>query len=109
MSFRPPQSLTHPASVESGFNVLEYELRAERANSLGRSGLKAEAALAELKAWDANRHSAEQREQLLDKSIDAVWEFFVQREICGFRNGRDVIQRYGVPDEVMVRLGSRRR
>ncbi|MDM9626931.1 hypothetical protein QTL95_13575 [Rhizobium sp. S152] len=106
MSFRPPQSLTHPASVENGFNVLEYELNAERANSLGRSGLKAEAALAELKAWESGKDSAEHRDQLLRKATDAVWELFVQREICGLRNGRDFVQRYGVPDEVMARLGS---
>ncbi len=106
MSFRPPQSLREPFSVESGLNVLEYELRAERANSLGRSGLKAEAALADLKAWNEQRHGREQREALLKKAAAAVWDLFVQREICGLRNSRDVIQRYAIPDEVLVRLGS---
>ena len=106
MSFRPPQSLREPFSVESGFNVLEYELRAERANSLGLIGLKAEAALSDLNAWDEKRHSHEQRDVLVKKAADAVWDLFVQREICGLRNSRDVIQRYAIPDEVLVRLGS---
>jgi hypothetical protein len=92
--------------VENGFNVLEYELNAERANSLGRSGLKAEAALAALKAWDEQRQNVEQRDALLRKAADAVWDLFVQREICELRNSRDVIQRYAIPDEVLVRLGS---
>nr|WP_018899956.1 DUF6665 family protein [Rhizobium sp. 2MFCol3.1] len=106
MTVRPPQSLRQPFSVESGFNVLEYELRAERASSLGRSGLKAEAALAELNAWDPARHGQDDRDARLRKAADAVWDLFVQREICGLRNTRDVIQRYGIPDEVLVRLGS---
>jgi hypothetical protein len=90
MSFRPPQSLRQPFSVESGFNVVEYELMAERANSLGRQVDNA-------------------RESLLNEASDAVWALFVQREICGLRNSRDVIQRYGIPDEVLARLGSTRR
>lgn len=106
MTVRPPQSLRQPFSIEGGFNVLEYELRAERASSLGRSGLKAEEALADLKGWDASRHHQEDRDARLSKAVDAVWGLFVQREICGLRNSRDVIQRYGIPDEVLVRLGS---
>jgi hypothetical protein len=109
MSFRPPQSLRQPFSVESGFNVLEYELMAERANSLGRHGRKVESALHDLKAWDAERHGDGARERLLNEASDAVWALFVQREICGLRNSRDVIQRYGIPDEVLARLGSTRR
>ncbi len=92
--------------MEGGFNVLEYELRAERASSLGRSGLKAEAALADLKAWDPTRHGNDDRDARLRKAVDAVWDLFVQREICGLRNSRDVVQRYGIPGEVLVRLGS---
>lgn len=106
MSFRLPQSLSQPFSVESGFNVLEYELRSERADALGRSGLKAESALEALKAWDGARQSREQRDILLRNAADAVWALFVQRDICGLRNSRDVILRYAIPDEVLVRLGS---
>jgi hypothetical protein len=109
MSIRPPQSLRQPFSVESGFNVVEYELMAERANSLGRHGRKVESALHRLKAWDAGRQVDNARESLLNEASDAVWALFVQREICGLRNSRDVIQRYGIPDEVLARLGSTRR
>lgn len=109
MSFRPPQSLRQPFSVESGFNVLEYELMAERANSLGRHGRKVESALRDLKAWDAGRQGDRARESLLNEASDAVWALFVQREICGLRNSRDVIQRYDIPEAVLARLGSTRR
>ncbi len=46
MSVRPPQSFRPSEQNKNGFNVLEYELMSERADSLGRHGLKAEAALA---------------------------------------------------------------
>jgi len=109
MSVRPPQSLRQFHSTDSGFNVLEYELLSERANSLGRHGLKVESALAELRAWDSARHSDVDRENLVDRASDAVWAFFIQREICGLRNGRDVIQRYAIPNEVLAKVGAVRR
>jgi len=104
MSFRPPQHYTENAGGKSPLNVLEYELMAERADSLGRAGLKAEAALARLaEATDDNR------EDLLDDAAAEVYALFIQREICGLRNGRDVVARYGIPGAVMARLGVSRR
>ncbi|RUM23451.1 hypothetical protein EFQ99_22695 [Rhizobium vallis] len=109
MSVRPPQSFRPSQQDKNGFNVLEYELMSERADSLGRHGLKVEAALAALKAWSADRKSADERERLLNEASDAVWAFFIQREICGLRNNRDAIQRYGIPNEVIARLGAIRK
>ncbi|MGO6817610.1 DUF6665 family protein [Rhizobium leguminosarum] len=109
MSVRPPQSFRPSEQNKNGFNVLEYELMSERADSLGRHGLKVEAALAALKAWAADHQSTEERERLLNEASDAVWAFFIQREICGLRNNRDAIQRYGIPNEVIARLGAVRK
>src|SRR3954467_5963196 len=109
MSVRPTQSSRQSFSAEGGVNVLEYELMSERASSLGRNGLKVESALAALKAWNPDRHSAEQRETLVNVASDAVWALFVQREICGLRNNKDIIQRYGIPGEVLARVGVIRR
>ena len=109
MSVRPPQSFRQSQQDKSGFNVLEYELMSERADSLGRHGLKVEAALAALKAWAPDNQTAEERERLLNEASDAVWAFFIQREICGLRNNRDAIQRYGIPNEVIARLGAVRK
>ncbi|WP_064685217.1 DUF6665 family protein [Rhizobium bangladeshense] len=106
MSVRLPQSFRQSQQDGNGINVLEYGLMSERANSLGRHGLKVEAALAALKAWTVERQSAEERERLLNEASDAVWAFFVQRESCGLRNNRDAIQRYDIPNEVLARLGA---
>ena len=109
MSVRPPQNFGSSRPGEGGINVLEYELLSERADALGRHGRKAEAMLAELKAWDAGERRKGGRETLLNEAADAVWALFVQREICGLRNSADVIQRYGIPNEVLARLGAIRR
>jgi hypothetical protein len=109
MSVRPPQSFSHPGLVNSGFNVLEYEMQAERAAALGRQGVKVEEALAALRAWNEARDGAEKRENLLFDAADAVWAFFIQREMCGMRNNRDIITRYGIPKEVLARVGTVRK
>ncbi|MBB3165067.1 hypothetical protein FHS25_005575 [Rhizobium laguerreae] len=109
MSVRPPQSFRQSEQDRNGFNVLEYELMSERAEPLGRHGLKVEAALAALRTWTADHQSGEDHERLLNEASDAVWAFFIQREICGLRNNRDAIQRYGIPNEVIARLGAIRK
>jgi len=100
MTLRLPQSFLDTTSGKSPLNVLEYEMMAERADSLGRAGLKAEAALARLTQLET-----EDREALLDAAAAAVYALFIQREICGLKNGRDVIARYGIPGAVLARLG----
>ena len=49
--------------------------------------------------------SGKQFFSLLDDAADKVWAFFIQREICGLRSQKDAIRRYGIPPEVMARLG----
>ncbi|MDK1491504.1 hypothetical protein QN219_15785 [Sinorhizobium sp. 7-81] len=105
MTFRPPQSLSRLDTARGGVNVLEYELMAERADALGRHGLKVEKALAALNGYDASKHGPSVRQRLLDEAADAVWAFLIQREICGLRDSRDAVRRYGIPKEVMARVG----
>lgn len=109
MTVRPPQSLSPSFSKDSGLNLLEYELMSERADALGRHGLKVEKAIAALSVLHDAATTPEHREQLLNEAADAVWAFFIQREICGLRSNRDAVQRYGIPKEVMARLGIIRR
>lgn len=104
MIVRPPQALAPSFSRDTGLNLLEYELMAERTDSLGRHGLKVEKAIAALAALNAET-PPEKREELLNDAADVVWAFFIQREICGLRSNRDAIQRYGIPKEVVARLG----
>lgn len=105
MTVRPPQSLSPSFTRNSGLNLLEYELMSERADALGRHGLKVEKAIAALSVLSDPHTAPERREQLLNDAADAVWAFFIQREICGLRSNRDAVQRYGIPKEVMARLG----
>ena len=109
MTVRPPQSLSPSLSRDTGLNLLEYELMSERADALGRHGLKVEKAIAALSVLSDPATTPERREQLLDDAADVVWAFFIQREICGLRSNRDAVQRYGIPKEVMARLGIVRR
>ncbi len=104
MSVRPPQSYHDHTAGKSPLNVLEYELMAERADSLGRAGLRVEAALARL-----NEMRDGDKEDLLDAAAAEVYALFIQREICGLRNSRDVIARYGIPGAVIARLGVSRK
>lgn len=109
MSVRPPKSLSPAYSAASTLSALEYELLSERADALGRHGLKVEKAMAALQALDRNETTPGERERLLDDAADAVWAFFIQREICGLRDSRDAVRRYGIPAQVMARLGIVRR
>lgn len=105
MSLRPPSQYQHNSPGKSPLNILEYELMAERADALGRAGMRAEAALQRLKeaAPEADRDA------LVDAAAVEVYAMFIQREMCGLRNGRDVIARYGIPGAVIARLGVTRK
>ena len=106
VSLRPPRSIS--AQSGSGLNALEYELASARADTLGRQGRRMEAALARLASWSPEGNHTD-RQALLDDASDAVWALFIQREICGLRNDKDVITRYQIPGEVLARLGAARK
>jgi len=104
VSFRLPQTLSSAsASASEIFDAgLQTELMAEKAASLGRAGRRVETTLAALR--DA---PAEDRPAALKAAADAVWSLFVQREICGFFKQKTAYEIYGIPKEVLARLGAR--
>ena len=102
-SFRMPQSLNARLGVETGDAVFRHELLEEQAQSLGRAGRKVEAALSALAGHDGG----EGRAALVKAAANAVWEFLVQREVMGFRDRNAVVAQYGIPREVMARIGAR--
>jgi len=102
-SFRPPRNLGRRLDFETGDAVLCYELMEEQAQSLGRAGRKVEAALAALR----DHPGGEGRPALVKAAADAVWGFFVQREVIGLRDRTQVIAQYAIPREVLVRIGAR--
>jgi hypothetical protein len=111
MSVRPPQSFYQARSPEGGLNILEYELAAERAASLGQQGRKLEASLEKLRQWDVDPEKTDDalRLDLVYEAADAVWSLFIQRELIGLRDNRDLVRRYEIPAEVMAKVGIVRR
>ena len=47
------------------------------------------------------------RPAALKAAADAVWGLFIQRELMGQRNQKPLIEHYGIPKEVLARLGAR--
>jgi hypothetical protein len=103
MAVRPPSILAPKQQPDALTNVLDSEMLAEKASALGHHGRLVEKALAELRACPAD---AEERAAVRAKAAQAVWAFFVQRELCGLRDQREVIRFYEIPQEVLVRLGA---
>ena len=105
MSTPTPDLIARFRSADASFNVLGDEIVAEKASSLGHHGRHVEKTLAALKAFDP-AGAAEERTVLLKNAAYAVWAFFVQRELCGLRDQKQVIRHYGIPGEVLARLGA---
>ncbi|PZQ64598.1 MAG: hypothetical protein DI570_04895 [Phenylobacterium zucineum] len=101
-SLRMPRSFSSRLGFETGESVLAYELLEEQAHSLGRAGRKVEQALADLRG----AAPGEARAAALKAAADAVWGFFVQREVLGLRDRNAIIAQYEIPREVLARLGA---
>jgi len=104
MSLRPPARFSAATLAESMQSALDYEIAAEKANALGRAGDAVAQTMARLRAFEGE---AGERVILLRQAADAVWAYFIQRELCGLRRHDDAIREYGIPREVLVRLGAR--
>jgi hypothetical protein len=99
MALRPPQQY----QTSQITNPLDVEIIAEKAASLGHAGEKVEKAMARLRAFEG---PPEQRGALLKEAAECVYAYFIQRELCGLRRHQEVIREYGIPKEVLVRLGA---
>ncbi|MDZ5449664.1 DUF6665 family protein [Labrys sp. ZIDIC5] len=104
MSVRLPQNFS-PATARSALDVLGAEIRVEKAASLERAGEAAGQAMAALHAA-ATEDPA--RSRLLADAVDAVYGYFIQRELMGMASHGGVIRELRIPPEVLVRLGVRR-
>src|SRR5690606_1996335 len=107
MSLRAPDLAARLRRLDFDFNPIEGEIVAEKASSLGHHGRLVEQALAALRGYDAApTGDGEARGALVAKAAREVWAFFVQRELCGLRDQKEIIRFYGIPNEVLVRLGA---
>ena len=86
---------------EAGTAAIDHEIQSERASSLSAAERRVIRALAELKAGADRAH-------WLGEAQQAVWAYFVQRELIGFRRHADVIHDLGIPTEVLNGLGAAR-
>ena len=84
---------------EAGHAAIEHEILAERASSLSAAERRVIKALAELKAGTDRAHRLPEAQQ-------AVWAYFVQRELIGFRRHTEVINHLGIPQDVLNGLGA---
>jgi hypothetical protein len=95
--------------IRRGVDLLNYEIVQEQASALGRLGRGLEEALKALREFDAaHTHSGascEERQALVSAASHALWMFVVQREACGLRASRGLMQDYEVPTEVQKRMG----
>lgn len=108
MSVRPPKLLNTKAPVETGASVLDGEIMAEMASSLGRAGRALEAALSTLETVSRNPEQLDEkrrRESLLQDAATKAWALIIQYELCGLSNQNNLVRRYGIPAEVMARVG----
>jgi hypothetical protein len=89
-------------------DTFEHEVAEEKAEALGRTGKLLEHAVARLRDHDRARGEEANRERLLWELAERVEAFVVQREACGLRDSRYVIEFYSVPGEAMARVGAKR-
>lgn len=108
MVLRMPQTLTGAGRRETGLDVLGHEIAQQKAEALGTLGQQVEEALARLRAFEAEPQGEDQAGRLsalLDAAADRIWMLMVQRELCGLRHWDAVVKSYGIPREVLNRMG----
>lgn len=107
MSLRPPSRLSGNPASDVYFDALDHEVLAEKASALGRVGAKAEALLARLEADGRKDGDGEARLKLVGEVAEAVYAWFIQRELCGLRRHDQLIRDFRIPREVLIRLGAK--
>lgn len=98
MLLRDSLDLIKMVRPEAGTTAIDHEILAERASSLGAAEQRVIKAIAALGA-------STDRDAALADARKVVWEYFVQRELVGFRKHTDVIHDLSIPPEVLVGLG----
>jgi hypothetical protein len=115
MNLSPGRTPLSRLWTESPTAALDNELAQEKASALGRLGRQLEASLAALTEFDAQHRpgtertveAGRKRAALVAAAGTTLWHFVVQREACGLRDGSQIFRLYGVPAEVVARMGAR--
>jgi len=101
MSPHTPRPSTPQPPREAAMTDLAGQMMSEQASNLGRMGRDVERALADLAAAGPTDRPAR-----LDAAAQAVWRYFIQREVTGLRNHAPAIADYRIPSAVLARLGA---
>lgn len=80
---------------------VEQELQGERASGLGIAGKRIEAALAAL----ADPNEKTPLDERLDEAATAVWYYMITRESLRFYDHKAALALFGVPPQVLARVG----
>ena len=110
MAVKPPTFDGLRKKPQTGINILDGEIMAEIAASIGRCGRALEKALAALNAHDETHGQAPDepaRAALVQKAADRAWALFIQYELAGLSSQGQLVKRYQIPGEVLVRVGIR--
>ena len=100
MSLRQSLDLIRIVRPDAGTAAIEHEIQAERASSLGAAERRVKEAVAVL------AEQGEDRDERLAHARNAVWAYFVQRELLGFRRHTEVIADLSIPADVLAGLGA---
>jgi hypothetical protein len=100
LSLRDSLDLIRTVRPDAGTAAIEHEILAERASSLGAAERRVMTAIAALD------EATTDRPQRLAEASEVVWQYFVQRELIGFRRHTDVILELKIPPEVLAGLGA---
>jgi hypothetical protein len=103
MTLRLLQNLNTAFAVEDGYSALEQAITAERAATLGRLGNDVAATMRRLRAMEPHNP---QRSTLVREAARLVWHYFIQRELTGMIQHDHPIAEYGIPRDVLGRLGA---
>ena len=95
-SLRQSLDLIRMVRPEAGTAAIEHEILAERASSLGAAEMRVVQAISALNGTPDRLATARK----------VVWEYFVQRELIGFRKHADVIRDLNIPTQVLAGLGA---
>ncbi len=112
MAVKPPTFDGLRNRNQTGLNILDGEIMAEIASSIGRCGRAFEKALADLRDYDENHPDTPEetaRQALVQEAADRAWALFIQYELAGLSTQKQLVKRYRIPGEVLVRVGIRQK
>jgi hypothetical protein len=89
-------------------DTVSEEIAQEKAEAFGRTARLLEQSLDALRGFDASGGDAAVRAELIERAAERVLHFIVQREACGLRDPDYVFRSFGVPRDVIARLGAAR-